>query len=155
MNQYTCCLCGRKKEGHGHNPKPLFNTGKCCNDCNEIFVMAARFSNVDCMKRQIIYLNQMELRGDLPIHIITKKDEVWEYLYDCEEFDLDEEFASQELDELMDEANEIVEEITSKKEPFGPLKMQKMLQNAYDTAMENEAYEAAAIIWNRLKELKS
>tara|TARA_R100000008_G_C3585283_1_gene171758 strand:+ start:725 stop:1192 length:468 start_codon:yes stop_codon:yes gene_type:complete len=155
MNQYTCCFCGNKNQGHGHNPEPLgASYDRCCDDCNTIFVMAARFTGIDCMKRQIIYLNEMEADNDLPMHIITKKDEVWEYLYDCRDLE-DEAFDENILEYRRKEREADIEEEVNIEEPLNPSEMQRALQAAYDNAIKNEAYEAASIIWNRLQELKS
>lgn len=44
-----CCICGKKCEDkYGNNPYPLF-TGKnerCCNECNDSYVLFARLNRV-------------------------------------------------------------------------------------------------------------
>ena len=37
---FTCCLCRRESQGHGHNPAPLAKKGRCCRGCNAITVFA-------------------------------------------------------------------------------------------------------------------
>lgn len=38
-----CVLCPGLYEGYGHNPRPLANEGRCCDDCNKTQVIPARF----------------------------------------------------------------------------------------------------------------
>lgn len=38
----VCILCKAVIYGHGHNPAPLANTGKACEDCNVMQVIPAR-----------------------------------------------------------------------------------------------------------------
>lgn len=40
----TCCLCGRKFDGFGHNPDPLHSDdeSRCCDSCNTWKVIPAR-----------------------------------------------------------------------------------------------------------------
>lgn len=38
----TCVICGEPYEGHGNNPAPVAEKGKCCNACNMKFVIPAR-----------------------------------------------------------------------------------------------------------------
>ena len=43
-----CSLCGKSFEGMGHNPMPLRQyTERCCNDCNEDFVIPIRMDLLD------------------------------------------------------------------------------------------------------------
>ncbi len=39
-----CCICKKEIKGYSHNPFPLKNKGRCCNDCNS-FVILARLSS--------------------------------------------------------------------------------------------------------------
>lgn len=42
-DSYTCCLCGKKKQGFGNNPWPLARSSeKCCDGCNKHKVIPAR-----------------------------------------------------------------------------------------------------------------
>ena len=41
-----CCICGEEYFGYGHNPRPVKNTGRCCNGCNN-FVIATRIWNAE------------------------------------------------------------------------------------------------------------
>ena len=38
-----CVLCPGLYEGYGHNPRPLANEGRCCDDCNWNKVVPYRF----------------------------------------------------------------------------------------------------------------
>ena len=38
MEKETCCICGKEINGHGNNPVPLKDSGKCCNECNELVI---------------------------------------------------------------------------------------------------------------------
>lgn len=38
----VCCICGEKIEGYGNNPDPVKKKGKCCDNCNSIYVIPAR-----------------------------------------------------------------------------------------------------------------
>ena len=38
----SCVLCGGVFEGHGHNPKPLAEEGRCCDNCNQTLVVPTR-----------------------------------------------------------------------------------------------------------------
>ena len=39
-----CCICGEKIEGYGNNPEPYMSAeaGRCCDLCNQKFVVPAR-----------------------------------------------------------------------------------------------------------------
>lgn len=41
-----CCLCGDPYAGHGNNPEPLSESGRCCDDCNSLRVVPARMNNI-------------------------------------------------------------------------------------------------------------
>lgn len=32
--KYNCVLCGKRVKDYGHNPYPIKDKGRCCNDCN-------------------------------------------------------------------------------------------------------------------------
>ena len=40
----VCCICGKEFYGYGNNPEPVKSSseGKCCDDCNEAYVIPAR-----------------------------------------------------------------------------------------------------------------
>lgn len=44
-NEFTCSICGDKFIGWGNNPWPitLGEDDKCCDMCNSVFVIPARF----------------------------------------------------------------------------------------------------------------
>lgn len=41
-----CCICGKKYEGFGNNPEPVKNKGRCCDACNEKYVIFARLEKL-------------------------------------------------------------------------------------------------------------
>ena len=46
VTQGTCILCGKKIVGPGNNPQPLVQEGVCCDSCNYIKVIPARFGRL-------------------------------------------------------------------------------------------------------------
>jgi hypothetical protein len=40
--KHTCVICLADFRGRGHDPAPLFEEGRCCDDCNEAFVLPIR-----------------------------------------------------------------------------------------------------------------
>ena len=38
----NCVICGEIGIGYGNNPAPVKTEGKCCDDCNALFVIPAR-----------------------------------------------------------------------------------------------------------------
>ena len=40
-----CLICGAEYAGFGHNAYPLIK-GRCCDDCNEQYVIPARFAQL-------------------------------------------------------------------------------------------------------------
>ena len=41
-----CCICDVAYTGHGNNPDPVKETGRCCDECNAIFVIPARLKDI-------------------------------------------------------------------------------------------------------------
>lgn len=41
-----CCICGEEIDGHGNNPSPVKEEGRCCDACNAKFVIPARIEAV-------------------------------------------------------------------------------------------------------------
>ena len=41
-SKYKCVICGNEYEGMGNNPTPIKEHGKCCDECNENYVLPAR-----------------------------------------------------------------------------------------------------------------
>lgn len=37
-----CCICHKPIEGYGHNPFPVWPTGRCCDRCNTTYVIPMR-----------------------------------------------------------------------------------------------------------------
>lgn len=42
----VCCICGKEFEGFGNDPYPVKQTGRCCNDCNTMYVVEARLDKL-------------------------------------------------------------------------------------------------------------
>lgn len=42
MKLTKCCICGKEFTGHGNNPAPVEQYGKCCNDCHFNIVVPRR-----------------------------------------------------------------------------------------------------------------
>lgn len=42
LKQKTCIICKQKFKGYGNNPRPLENSGVCCDFCNVFEVIPAR-----------------------------------------------------------------------------------------------------------------
>ena len=41
-----CCICGKEFAGYGNNPAPYKNTGICCDECNQKYVIPARIKQL-------------------------------------------------------------------------------------------------------------
>lgn len=37
-----CCICGKEIHGHGNNPYPVKDEGRCCAECNVTIVIPER-----------------------------------------------------------------------------------------------------------------
>ena len=46
-----CCLCGNEFSGYGHNPEPLTDEGRCCNECNENVIKFRALSDIELLKK--------------------------------------------------------------------------------------------------------
>ena len=42
INRSKCVLCNEEYDGHGNNPYPVTENGRCCVDCNRLKVIPAR-----------------------------------------------------------------------------------------------------------------
>ena len=40
--EFNCCICGRPSLGYGNNPDPVRTEGRCCDSCNDQYVIPAR-----------------------------------------------------------------------------------------------------------------
>ena len=49
-DDFVCCLCGKISTGPKHNPSPLRNEGKCCDQCNQNIVIPKK---IEIIKRII------------------------------------------------------------------------------------------------------
>ena len=45
--RYRCCICGEVYWGEGNNPEPYKQVGKCCDNCNLVYVIPARLKQID------------------------------------------------------------------------------------------------------------
>lgn len=43
---YKCVICGYTMLGFGNNPAPIHDEGRCCGDCNTMYVIPARIERV-------------------------------------------------------------------------------------------------------------
>ena len=50
-----CVICNEVYEGYGHNPYPITENGRCCDDCNSGKVIPARIQ-----EHQIAYFKQLQ-----------------------------------------------------------------------------------------------
>lgn len=41
-----CCICGKEIMGYGNNPIPYKSEGRCCDDCNIIYVIPCRLQKL-------------------------------------------------------------------------------------------------------------
>ena len=39
-----CCICGKVYTGFGNNAYPVDNEGRCCDECNSLYVIPARIN---------------------------------------------------------------------------------------------------------------
>lgn len=48
MKFMKCCLCGKEFRGHGNNSLPLGKNAsdRCCDVCNEVYVIPARLQQM-------------------------------------------------------------------------------------------------------------
>ena len=44
---FKCCICKKVKEGYGNNPHPYMFHGRCCDDCNKLYVIPMRILLLD------------------------------------------------------------------------------------------------------------
>jgi hypothetical protein len=44
--KHVCCICKGIFFGYGNNPEPVESKGRCCDDCNNSHVIAARIGNL-------------------------------------------------------------------------------------------------------------
>jgi hypothetical protein len=46
MGNYRCCICNKILYDLGNNAEP-FRKGRCCDECNRIYVIPARLKDVE------------------------------------------------------------------------------------------------------------
>ena len=42
--KFKCCICKKVKEGYGNNPNPYMFHGRCCDECNRLYVIPLRIN---------------------------------------------------------------------------------------------------------------
>lgn len=42
MKKRICCICKKEFTGYGNDPWPVWPTGKCCDRCNQVYIIPAR-----------------------------------------------------------------------------------------------------------------
>lgn len=52
QKKFNCVICTKEKTGFGNNPQPVKQKGKCCDDCNLLWVIPARVN--------LMYLSQFK-----------------------------------------------------------------------------------------------
>ena len=40
--KHTCCICGKEFVGLGNNPQPIYEEGRCCDECDTKYVLPSR-----------------------------------------------------------------------------------------------------------------
>lgn len=88
MSKVRCCLCTHELENEfGNNPAPIIQTegAKCCNACNDNFVIPARLGEEYSFEKKmntkgeailtIDKLKEMYIEGKLETGLYTSKDE--------------------------------------------------------------------------------
>lgn len=59
MNKgYMCCICGKFHNDFGNNPFPVVKENKrCCNACNNNYVIPARIEAIFAKKEETVVQN--------------------------------------------------------------------------------------------------
>ena len=70
-NKETCVLCGESFKGHGNNPAPLKDNGKCCDECNKRKVIPARIKALKEKKGLTEAISSQRIRVVLDLAIPT------------------------------------------------------------------------------------
>ena len=52
MMRFNCCICGREFIGFGNNPRPIKDSGRCCDVCNMYIVIPERLKMLQKEKKQ-------------------------------------------------------------------------------------------------------
>jgi len=52
MNRYKCVICKQEEFGHGNNPNPISDYGKCCDLCNLNIVLPLRIKKLNKVIRK-------------------------------------------------------------------------------------------------------
>lgn len=51
----TCCICGHKFLGYGHNAEPIVSNGICCDKCNFTVVMPRRIAKLSEHEKNLYF----------------------------------------------------------------------------------------------------
>jgi hypothetical protein len=62
-----CIICKQIIIGHGHNPYPIGDKGRCCDDCNYSVVLPLRISRFK--KWKLDDLRKKEIQGGEPMKV--------------------------------------------------------------------------------------
>ena len=46
MNNFKCIICKNNYTGYGHNPYPIKKDGRCCDNCNYLYVIKERLNKL-------------------------------------------------------------------------------------------------------------
>lgn len=46
MDKGTCVICESEIKGYGNNPWPVTEEGRCCDTCNNLYVIPARIAHL-------------------------------------------------------------------------------------------------------------
>tara|TARA_R100000234_G_scaffold17901_1_gene9920 strand:- start:2342 stop:2779 length:438 start_codon:yes stop_codon:yes gene_type:complete len=143
-------MCNDEHYNWGNNPSPLFDSGKCCDKCDILFVIPSRLMGHKDICEQLHFMD--EIKDDLPSDVLEHQEKVYDNLFGENQQWNNTPYSSERLEELYDEwidekAEELKEITLSQKEVYDTL------CKALDNAVENEYFEAAAKIHKRMKEL--
>ena len=156
MFTYRCDICGKIETAKKKLSAKALGFDFCCHECNDTFVKAAKATDIDDLDRQLIMLMKCVDEDRVPQPIIDLINRVVKYQTEI----FIEETNNTSIEELEDELDEIIkkkEHLEYKKlndEMYPTSSIIKLLYKALDNAIDNEFYEAAHVINERLKDIK-
>lgn len=62
--QNICVLCREKLDGHGNNPYPVSNTGKCCDNCNVDIIIPTRLKICQDLPNEVMRICRREINNN-------------------------------------------------------------------------------------------
>lgn len=45
-----CCICGKEFTGLGNNPRPVREEGRCCDECDNKYVLTSRLFIMELLR---------------------------------------------------------------------------------------------------------